>query len=406
MKRLLSFLFKDLEAKSVVDVLPSYFSKKRLQKLAESGCDPRELSDQALKMLNWLPEKFFKKLSNRIRFPLYLNPTLEFPLGLMAQLPLGRLERLGAFPIIRGNQVCAIWAVDPLVAKNCLGIFDNFPIYLGRWSEISSAWKFYESRLIEKEKVEHKLQQVFEKLMLRIAEELSNSNLENLQLDESLIADFLEPADLDALGVTSSYFWERLKELTRRGDVSISFILDQVGYVNLAYSFDCEKQLLKIKSHSIKKSAIDPPAESLLNDSAPKGLSNVLLIDDSSIFTTVLKKYLANSQFQFKDFVIPRAAINYLRRTKKPIDLIVCDLHMPDLNGEDVLNSVRQIDRYRATPFVFLTSEKNVDQKIQLFQKGVDAYIGKDEDPRLIAVQLQSLINKKNQSLILDSKNV
>jgi DNA-binding NtrC family response regulator len=79
-------------------------------------------------------------------------------------------------------------------------------------------------------------------------------------------------------------------------------------------------------------------------------------------------------------------------RTVRP-DLIVCDVRLPDMSGEDVF--LRVLPRLGGTPFVFVTAFGQIEQAVRLTKAGAVDYIAKpyplsdllDRIARLIALQ-------------------
>ncbi len=395
MNKFLNFFFRELITKSTTDVLPLMLKKNDLKELASSCCDPRALVDRAIEITRQQPQQFLKRLSNEVRFPLLMHPELEFSESIMKELPLSRLEKLGAFPLLKDKQIKALWAVDPFVIQQSLSVTKGFPIYLGLWSEIGNSWDRYANYLLDQEKSERILQNGFEALMLKIAESFEQGENSFLTIQIEQIKHYLTEAELKIDENIIHYYWKRLLAIVAKEPVTISYFLDPVGQVDLFYSYQPRSETILVEQRNKTEIMIVPEQDKGINQKIrPK---NIILIDDSTVFTSVLKKYLEKSDFCFRDFVLPSEAIRYLKRVKKPLDLIICDLHMPDISGSQVLQTIRQNDKLSMVPFVLLTSEKCVEEKIKLFELGVDAYIGKDEDPRLIASQLQALLARRTQ---------
>lgn len=61
--------------------------------------------------------------------------------------------------------------------------------------------------------------------------------------------------------------------------------------------------------------------------------------------------------------------------SSKAPDLFVCDIRLPDMNGEDVFNAV--LPHLGGTPTVFVTGFGEIDQAVRLMRNGADEYITK-----------------------------
>jgi CheY-like chemotaxis protein len=69
-----------------------------------------------------------------------------------------------------------------------------------------------------------------------------------------------------------------------------------------------------------------------------------------------------------------------------PPDLMVLDLHLPDLTGEQVLAALRSDARTERIPVIILTADASAEQATRLRELGADAYLTKPLDvPGLLA---------------------
>jgi CheY-like chemotaxis protein len=58
-------------------------------------------------------------------------------------------------------------------------------------------------------------------------------------------------------------------------------------------------------------------------------------------------------------------------------DLIICDVTMPELNGNQVLATLRQNSVTATIPFIFLTAKADESQRHQAIQLGANDYLTK-----------------------------
>lgn len=61
-------------------------------------------------------------------------------------------------------------------------------------------------------------------------------------------------------------------------------------------------------------------------------------------------------------------------------DLIVCDLKMPKLNGDEVLSRVRALEHLNQVPFVIFSSSDETEDANRCIRLGADAYVVKPVD--------------------------
>jgi two-component system KDP operon response regulator KdpE len=98
----------------------------------------------------------------------------------------------------------------------------------------------------------------------------------------------------------------------------------------------------------------------------------VLIIDDE----VRLRRFL-RAGFELEGFTVLESDTGEegIRiATLKPVDLIVLDLGLPDIEGEEVVQRLRS---WSSVPIIVLSVRKNEDEKVRLFDLGVDDYVVK-----------------------------
>jgi two-component system, OmpR family, KDP operon response regulator KdpE len=98
----------------------------------------------------------------------------------------------------------------------------------------------------------------------------------------------------------------------------------------------------------------------------------VLLIDDEPKIRRFLR-----AGFELQGFSVleaENAADGLKAATFSAPDLIILDLHLPDLHGTEVLERLRS---WSNVPVIVLSVESNEDEKVRLLQAGADDYVVK-----------------------------
>jgi DNA-binding NarL/FixJ family response regulator len=75
-------------------------------------------------------------------------------------------------------------------------------------------------------------------------------------------------------------------------------------------------------------------------------------------------------------------------------DLIISDIMMPNVNGYEFLQKIREDPRYRAIPVVFLTARGMTSDRIQGYEAGCDAYLAKPFDPEELEAIVRNLLSR------------
>jgi two-component system, chemotaxis family, chemotaxis protein CheY len=124
---------------------------------------------------------------------------------------------------------------------------------------------------------------------------------------------------------------------------------------------------------------------------------NVLVIDDFKNIRIMLKTNLYDLKVckEFYDCSDAQSAWSTLEEKygeDDAVELIICDLLMPKVNGIDFLKQVRSDARFKHLPFIMLSSENQKEVVIQSIQEGVSTYLLKPWTK-------ETLLNKIKQAL-------
>lgn len=100
----------------------------------------------------------------------------------------------------------------------------------------------------------------------------------------------------------------------------------------------------------------------------------VAVIDDDLILREMIKLYLQDS-YQVRLFASPAEAVAVL--TKQRVDLVISDIHMPDMDGLTLRRLLSEQGNTALTPFIFVTGQDGQDQRELAYSLGVDDYLKK-----------------------------
>jgi len=110
------------------------------------------------------------------------------------------------------------------------------------------------------------------------------------------------------------------------------------------------------------------------------GLS-VLIVDDSAVMRAMVKKTLAAAGFAVDQAVEAgdgRQALEILSRNRP--DVVLCDLHMPEMDGLELLAALKQAGKVPAC-FILVTTEGRKDRLRQAMDLGARGYVIKPFQP-------------------------
>jgi len=132
--------------------------------------------------------------------------------------------------------------------------------------------------------------------------------------------------------------------------------------------------------------------------------SKLLLVDDEPGVRESVKAYLEDEE-QF--FVILARDANEaweLLEQETP-DLVISDIMMPEVNGYQFLEKMREDPRFINLPVVFLTARGMTGDRILGYEAGCDAYLAKPFDPEELEAIVKNLISKRKKSAAANSSS-
>jgi len=105
----------------------------------------------------------------------------------------------------------------------------------------------------------------------------------------------------------------------------------------------------------------------------------ILVVDDSIGMRQIVTYTLKASGYDVIDGEDGLDALNKLNGQK--INLIICDVNMPNMGGIDFVKEVKKKDDYKFVPVIMLTTESEVKRKLEGHAAGARAWIVKPFQP-------------------------
>ncbi len=128
--------------------------------------------------------------------------------------------------------------------------------------------------------------------------------------------------------------------------------------------------------------------------SAKGNLPQLLIIEDNPDVVIYLKSFLAKS---YQLDIAYNGAIGVEKALEKIPDLIISDVMMPEKNGYELCDILKNDERTSHIPIILLTAKADHGSKISGLKTGADAYLSKPFDKREILIRLEMLVKKQKQ---------
>jgi CheY-like chemotaxis protein len=122
---------------------------------------------------------------------------------------------------------------------------------------------------------------------------------------------------------------------------------------------------------------------------------HLLLVDGDPKSLRVMEVSLRKAGFTVTSAVHGRDALE--RCEASPPDLILSDTKMPEMDGFELCRKLKQDERFRGIPFIFLTGQKSVEFKVKGLELGVEDYLTKPIYIKEIVTRVKILLEKREK---------
>jgi DNA-binding response OmpR family regulator len=122
---------------------------------------------------------------------------------------------------------------------------------------------------------------------------------------------------------------------------------------------------------------------------------HLLLVDGDARNLRVLEVSLRRSGFSITSAESAAQALQYLAHSEP--DLIISDTKLGDGDGFELCKAVKGDARWRAIPFIFLTSATELDDKVRGLELGVEDYLTKPIYVKEVTTRVKMLLQRKQQ---------
>ena len=122
---------------------------------------------------------------------------------------------------------------------------------------------------------------------------------------------------------------------------------------------------------------------------APVGSATVLVVDDERKIRDLVRSYLEREGYAVLQADTGQGALEAASRAEP--DLVVLDLMLPDLSGEEVARSLRENS---AVPIIMLTAKSSEDDRVAGLRIGADDYLVKPFSPRELVARVQAVLRR------------
>ena len=131
-------------------------------------------------------------------------------------------------------------------------------------------------------------------------------------------------------------------------------------------------------------------------------MATIILVDDERDILDPLEEMLESENFRVRSFLEPQKALSFLRSNSA--DLALLDIKMPEMNGFQLLQEVRNL--HPNLPVIFLSSKTEEQDQIIGFTLGADDFVTKPFSKHLLLFRIKSVLKRYSPDTAQDGKPI
>jgi DNA-binding NarL/FixJ family response regulator len=124
-------------------------------------------------------------------------------------------------------------------------------------------------------------------------------------------------------------------------------------------------------------------------------MKKILIVDDDITLRTAMIRYLQNRGYSVKDAGSGVEGLTAFEQDTP--DLVVSDVMMPEMDGYEFCRRLRTTRLGQLVPFIFLSSRKDVDDRVQGHQMGADDYLVKPFEPKELVAKIEAQLERSRR---------
>ena len=127
-------------------------------------------------------------------------------------------------------------------------------------------------------------------------------------------------------------------------------------------------------------------------------MGKVLIVEDEKKISRILKLQLERKNHEITIIENGIDALNEIHKKRDFYDLMLLDLGLPSMEGNEVCKNVRKISK---VPIIVVSAKNNVEEKVDLLKSGASDYVTKPFDFLELEARININIRKEKISQII-----
>ena len=134
--------------------------------------------------------------------------------------------------------------------------------------------------------------------------------------------------------------------------------------------------------------------------SSPTTPATILVVDDDPDNCTIVVHLLERQGYQTRTAYSGPDALAIVRT--EPIDLVLLDVMMPEMDGFQVCSALRELDPGKTLPIILLTAWDDIDARLGAMHHGASEFLAKPVNKHELFARVRSQLHIRALTRQLD----
>lgn len=127
---------------------------------------------------------------------------------------------------------------------------------------------------------------------------------------------------------------------------------------------------------------------------------SVLIVDDSPVMRGFIRRVMALSGFEVGECFEASDGEEALEQLRAhPVDVILTDINMPKMNGEELLRRLESDDQLRHVPALVISTDATKHCILRMLSLGAEGYMTKPFSPEALLEELERILGDRHVAI-------
>jgi two-component system chemotaxis response regulator CheY len=123
----------------------------------------------------------------------------------------------------------------------------------------------------------------------------------------------------------------------------------------------------------------------------------VMIVDDSRSMRAFVRRVMDLSGFEVDSCLNAANGAEALALLNhQPVDIVLTDINMPEMNGEDFVRQMGEREEFRSIPVVVVSTDGTQNRIRRLLDLGAKGYVVKPFSPEALRAELERVLEVEN----------